>query len=126
MYSHACTQTYFFLFSAFSSNKKLYLPSLPLYDKQRCRTKYAPRGSNPGIVLGEGQFCAGGVAAQDSCTGDSGGPVMIHEKIRGVGGVFKQLGIVSFGPAVCGLPDRPGIYTKVEAYMDWIYQNLKP
>lgn len=44
----------------------------------------------------------------------------------GLGIVFYQLGVVSIGPAVCGLPDRPAIYTKVEHYMDWIYENIRP
>lgn len=33
-------------------------------------------------------------------------------------------GIVSFG-ARCGTEGWPGIYTKVPAYLDWIYANVK-
>ena len=34
------------------------------------------------------------------------------------------VGIVSWGDR-CSLPDKPGVYTKVEAYADWIRSNLR-
>lgn len=50
----------------------------------------------------------------DSCVGDSGGPLLVREA-----GVYKQVGIVSFGDG-CAKPDRYGVYTRVPMYSAWI------
>ncbi|XP_050672047.1 venom protease-like [Leptidea sinapis] len=66
-------------------------------------------------------ICAGDVK-KDSCSGDSGGPLMFIEtyenEIR-----YVQHGIVSRGPNMCGLV-RAGIYTDVAKYMDWILAKI--
>jgi len=36
-----------------------------------------------------------------------------------------QVGLVSFGASTCGI-GKPGVYTKITAYLDWIEKNLKP
>ncbi len=36
-----------------------------------------------------------------------------------------QVGVVSFGPEACG-DGRPGVYTRITAYMGWIVENLLP
>ena len=46
----------------------------------------------------------------DSCQGDSGGPLVCDGKL---------VGIVSFGNG-CAKPGFPGVYTKVESYLEWI------
>lgn len=53
--------------------------------------------------------------AKDACQGDSGGPLI--EEVSS--GIFKQVGIVSWG-INCGLPDYPGVYTDVSEFSDWI------
>lgn len=62
------------------------------------------------------QICANDpVERIDTCGGDSGGPL--------VQGSALQVGIVSFGVGICnGNPKKPGIYTRVSAYADWIEQ----
>ena len=52
--------------------------------------------------------------------GDSGGP-MVYENRND----FKAylIGIISFGPVPCG-NGKPGIYTKISSWMDWIQDNL--
>ncbi len=61
-------------------------------------------------------LCAGGSRAggQDSCTGDSGGPLLVARD-----NVYVIAGIISFG-AGCARRGVPGVYTRVEAYTDWI------
>jgi transmembrane serine protease 9 len=38
---------------------------------------------------------------------------------------WKQIGIVSFGPRLCGTEGVPGVYTKVRSYLDWILDNVE-
>ena len=53
----------------------------------------------------------------DVLLGDSGGPMFWKED-----GVFHLRGITSFGlSAACSIVGgAPGIYTRVDAYLDWI------
>ncbi|NJK61860.1 MAG: serine protease [Synechococcaceae cyanobacterium SM2_3_1] len=62
--------------------------------------------------------CAGfPIGGRDSCQGDSGGPLLVDAD-----GKLEQVGIVSFGEG-CARPDRPGVYTNVFNYLDWIRNN---
>ncbi|XP_029787343.1 transmembrane protease serine 11A [Suricata suricatta] len=63
-----------------------------------------------------GMFCAGYLEGiYDACRGDSGGPLVIKD--------FKDtwylIGIVSWGDN-CGQKNKPGVYTKVVYYRNWI------
>jgi secreted trypsin-like serine protease len=58
-------------------------------------------------------ICAG-QSGQDSCWGDSGGPLFAASQ-----GGYIQVGIVSWGGG-CAAPDRPGVYTRVSAIADFI------
>lgn len=72
------------------------------------------------------QICALGENGADTCTGDSGGPLMGRENpTRGVPYYF-QVGITSYGPTQCGRGIVPGVYTRVSEYMDWILRNIRP
>ncbi|XP_063597951.1 transmembrane protease serine 9-like [Penaeus indicus] len=55
---------------------------------------------------------------KDTCSGDSGGPLFTQL----CDGRWAQLGIVSYG-FECARPSKPGVYTKVSAYFDWIETN---
>lgn len=88
--------------------------SVPSYDFEACRQMYAARN----VDLDETQLCAGGDYAQDSCSGDSGGPLMSREN-----DAWIAEGIVSFGLG-CGA-ERPAVYTKVQAFLPWIRSKLR-
>lgn len=92
--------------------------SLPIVDEKSCNDAYRPYS----LRLARSQLCAGGVRGQDACGGDSGGPLMVFIGKRAT---WVLSGIVSLGPEQCGTPDIPGIYTKVDSYIDWIVKNLR-
>jgi secreted trypsin-like serine protease len=68
------------------------------------------------------QMCAGGQEGADSCNGDSGGPIAYREFSDDP---WHQVGIVSYGTSKCG-QGEPGVYTKIEGYLDWIAKHLEP
>ena len=73
-----------------------------------------------GARISEKQICAGGENGKDSCSGDSGGPLMYFdmEEQR-----WFAEGVVSFG-IMCGEAGWPGVYTHLPKYYDWILQHL--
>ena len=50
-----------------------------------------------------------------ACTGDSGGPLVANTATGPV-----QVGTVSFGGALCGLPASPTVYSRVSSSLDFI------
>ena len=54
--------------------------------------------------------------------GDSGGPLFIQD-IIGLNLKYTLVGITSYGDD-CAIKNKPGIYTRVSYYMDWITENL--
>ncbi|XP_068398085.1 transmembrane protease serine 11D [Eschrichtius robustus] len=77
----------------------------------------APSSYNGAIL--PGMLCAGlSQGGADACQGDSGGPLVQEDERQ----LWFLVGIVSWGYQ-CGLPDKPGVYTLVTAYHDWIKQH---
>jgi len=59
--------------------------------------------------------CAG-FEERGSCSGDSGGPLVKK-------GTNELVGIVSWGSFPCAGEEKPGVYTNVANYYNWINQN---
>ncbi|XP_063293013.1 trypsin-like [Pelobates fuscus] len=71
-----------------------------------CRLYY------PDDEITESMLCAGDLhGGKDTCQGDSGGPLVCNSVLHG---------ITSWGHRPCGQPAKPGIYTKVVNYIEWI------
>ncbi|XP_063285651.1 uncharacterized protein LOC134571380 [Pelobates fuscus] len=94
---------------------------VPLITRDSCNAMY---NINSGLtynvtVIQSDQICAGYQAGgKDSCQGDSGGPLVCQ-----VDNVWYQVGIVSYGDE-CVLPNRPGVYTLVSVYENWINSTI--
>ncbi|KAL1492965.1 hypothetical protein ABEB36_011121 [Hypothenemus hampei] len=88
--------------------------NIPIWSNTDCRQKYGHAA--PGGIV-DHMLCAG-QANRDSCSGDSGGPLMVNN------GKWTQVGIVSWGIG-CGKGQYPGVYTRVEKFLPWINKNLK-
>nr|XP_034834069.1 CLIP domain-containing serine protease 2-like [Maniola hyperantus] len=90
---------------------------VPVVSNSACSQIYKLSDRN----ISEKQICAGGTSYQDSCKGDSGGPLMARDSTM----KWMVLGVVSFGPSPCGYPGWPGVYTRVPAFVDWILSKLR-
>ena len=66
----------------------------------------------------EGMLCAGGVRGEDSCWGDSGGPLTYKTR-----GQHILIGAVSWG-VECGLENKYGVYSSISYYRDWIEEKM--
>ncbi|NXC46727.1 GRAA protein, partial [Penelope pileata] len=68
-------------------------------------------------VITDNMICAGSAkGGKDSCAGDSGGPLICNNVMRG---------ITSFGKSKCGLADGPGVYTRLtKKHLQWISKTI--
>uniref|UniRef100_A0A1I8NXM9 Peptidase S1 domain-containing protein n=1 Tax=Stomoxys calcitrans TaxID=35570 RepID=A0A1I8NXM9_STOCA len=83
---------------------------VPIINKSTCTSQY--RGV---IALTKTMFCAGNPGSKDSCSGDSGGPVICNGAVCGV---------VSFGVG-CARVGFPGVYTDTKASKAFIENAMK-
>ena len=86
-----------------------------LYTRNEC---YQKMGN---IILANSNLCAS-LDGADSCSGDSGGPLIVAHDSR-----FYHVGIVSFGLAdrECGDADNPGVYSLTSFTKSFI-QGINP
>jgi|GEM_PF-4181834 len=70
--------------------------------------------SNGELRVHDNVFCAQD-EMQKTCRGDSGGPVVIGHEL---------VGIVSWGKKQCTADGKPGVYTRVQNYADWIREHV--
>ncbi|XP_016973149.1 uncharacterized protein LOC108040261 isoform X2 [Drosophila rhopaloa] len=72
-----------------------------------------------GSAMSEGMFCAGSMdESVDACEGDSGGPLVCSDDDG-----ETLYGLISWGQH-CGYKNRPGVYVRVNHYIDWIYEKI--
>ncbi|EDV50589.1 uncharacterized protein Dere_GG14372, isoform A [Drosophila erecta] len=72
-----------------------------------------------GSAMSEGMFCAGSMdESVDACEGDSGGPLVCSDDDG-----ETLYGLISWGQH-CGFRNRPGVYVRVNHYIDWIYEKI--
>ncbi|XP_065351159.1 mast cell tryptase-like [Cloeon dipterum] len=87
--------------------------SVPVVPLEQCRRPEVYGGRRQAIL--DSMLCAGSLEGGiDACGGDSGGPLACESSGRHV-----LMGVVSWGDG-CGKKNRPGVYTKVSHFIDWI------
>jgi uncharacterized repeat protein (TIGR01451 family) len=94
---------------------ELHQVSVPLVSNATCAAAYSDFGSILDSMICAGFFEGG----KDSCSGDSGGPLIVPD---GQGG-WKQAGIVSAG-FECAQPQFYGTYTRVSSFYDWFSEGM--
>lgn len=101
---------------------------LPIVNTTSCAIAYASISENfqQPIVITPQHLCAQGQPMNDVCRGDSGGPFMDDgtSGLLNANGRHTLLGIVAFGPTLCGVSTIPGVYTAVNSYTNWIYDSI--
>jgi len=88
---------------------------VPMVTQQTCANAYAAISR---VTIGATKMCAGD-GRRDTCNGDSGGALLSNN----IGNVYAVVGVTSFG-VDCAREDFPGVYTRVDQYLDWIRQNM--
>ncbi|NWU51053.1 PRS56 protease, partial [Dromas ardeola] len=90
---------------------------VPLLSQETCR------GALGRDLLTSAMFCAGYLSGGiDSCQGDSGGPLACQDPSSHH---FILYGITSWGDG-CGEQGKPGVYTRVAAFVDWLSLQMDP
>jgi len=101
---------------------RLHQVSLPQVDQYFCEGTWAEN------YVGPEQMCAGS-AGKDTCIYDSGSPLMSfphgYRRSSSSPSIASLAGITSFGSKRCGDPEKPGVYTRVASYLDWIHANTR-
>nr|XP_039250221.1 plasminogen-like [Styela clava] len=86
-----------------------------IISRETCNEWY----STLNLSIPSDHFCAGfEEGGIDTCQGDSGGPLVCMES-----SVYVARGITSFGEG-CAVAQRPGAYTDVVTYMNWIIEKI--
>ncbi|KAH0629929.1 hypothetical protein JD844_012421 [Phrynosoma platyrhinos] len=87
---------------------------IPIIPQEQCCSREVH-----GNRITQGMLCAGYLDGRaDACQGDSGGPLVCEEQNRAT-----VHGIVSWGTG-CAQENKPGVYTNVAHYIDWIQSNM--
>ncbi|XP_029580744.1 serine protease 56 [Salmo trutta] len=89
---------------------------VPLLPQSTCKSSLGKElVTNTMLCAG---YLSGGI---DSCQGDSGGPLIYQDRMSGR---FQLHGITSWGDG-CGEKGKPGVYTRVSAFSDWILAEIQ-
>ncbi|XP_076591863.1 coagulation factor IX [Chaetodon auriga] len=71
-------------------------------------------------VITDNMFCAGYLkVSMDACSGDSGGPFMVHYR-----GTWFLTGVVSWGEK-CAAKGKYGVYTRLGNFLNWIRDTME-
>nr|XP_054773335.1 HEAT repeat-containing protein 6-like [Lytechinus pictus] len=97
------------------SPQVLHEAKMPLIPRRICNYKKSYNGKIERTMLCAGHM-EGGI---DACQGDSGGPL----SCLGSDDHWYVVGVTSWGHG-CAIANKPGVYTRVSSYLDWIHEML--
>jgi len=101
---------------------KLNMAVVPVIQRSACKEEkvYGPE------KISLGMFCAGLLeGGPDTCQGDSGGPAVTFLRLSKFHETRATLvGLTSWGYG-CGRENKPGVYTQVSRYVDWVYEKTR-
>ncbi|XP_051023584.1 mastin-like [Acomys russatus] len=93
--------------------------AVPIVENSDCEQKYRTNSSldSRTRIIKDDMLCAGR-EGHNSCQYDSGGPLVCKWNCSWI-----QVGVVSWSIG-CGLPEFPGVYTRVMKYVAWIHRYV--
>lgn len=94
---------------ALGTSQTLHKLEVNVFSPKNCKGFYGHRVNRRMLCAG---YKEGG---KDSCSGDSGGPLIYQEKPE----VWTQIGSVSWGEG-CGVAENPGVYFRITEGVQWI------
>jgi len=102
----------------YNRNNVIQKVDVRIISSKQCNRWMSAITSEPDTIT-PNMVCAGyKVGGKDACQGDSGGPLIVEQSE----GRHVLIGIVSWGFG-CAKKNRPGVYTKIQNYIEWI--NMK-
>ncbi|XP_037256892.1 urokinase-type plasminogen activator [Falco rusticolus] len=98
----------------YSYAQRLMSATVNLISQRKCKYQYYDD-----VRVTDNMVCAGDPTwMTDACKGDSGGPMVCEHNGRMI-----LYGIVSWGDG-CARENKPGVYTRVTRYLNWINSNM--
>lgn len=99
-------------------SKTIRAAAVPVIPLDTCRKNGIYGGFHQPIL--DSMLCAGHLEGNiDACRGDSGGPLVCGGRRK-----WELAGIVSWGDG-CAQKNRPGMYTSVASFSEWISDTIK-
>jgi len=94
---------------------------VPVLSNDLCNEMYAAISHKVKLHISRDQLCAGlAEGGKDACQYDSGGPMVCFDPDDDQ---WLLTGVVSTGYG-CARPGFPGIYTRVNSFIEWIEQSV--
>lgn len=89
-----------------------------IVSNEACNDAYENERGYGDDPITDAMLCAG-ATGKDSCTGDSGGPLIVLD-----GEIWKQAGVVSWGGGRCAQNNLYGVYTRISEMAAFIEEHV--
>ncbi|XP_036329630.1 CLIP domain-containing serine protease 2-like [Rhagoletis pomonella] len=96
--------------------------NIPIISRESCQSVYRRRS------VDNTKLCTRGIEGEDTCDGDSGGPLYVRVEGHASERKFRyvQVGVISLGYHQCGTKkNTPALYTNIASFFDWIAFSIE-